>query len=63
MSCVRRDYEIPPCWGQAIPSGSKTEPPLAKAGPTSNADVTFLITYLRKGKKHCAVAVQENEKT
>lgn len=42
--------------------GSKTELPLAKADSTSSADGTFPITYLRKGKKHCVIAVQENGK-
>lgn len=63
MSCVRRDYELPLCGAQITAAGSETEPPLAKADPTSNADGTILITYLRKGTKPCMVALQENEKT
>lgn len=62
MSCVRRDYELSLCGAQTTPAGSKTKAPLAKVDPTSNADGTFPIC-LRKGKKPCVVAVQENERT
>lgn len=62
MSCVRRDYELPLCEAQITSAASKTEPPLGKADPTSNADGTILITYLRKDKKVWMVALQENEK-
>jgi len=38
-------------------AGSKTDPPLAKAEPISNAVSVPGIMYLRKGKNHHAAAM------
>lgn len=56
--CHRKDYELSLCGAQTTPAGSKTEPPLAKVDPTTNAGGTFPIICLGKGKKPCVVAVQ-----
>ena len=46
-----------PLQAEPVPAGSKTDPLLAKAEPISDAGSISVITYLRKGKKHCAAAV------
>lgn len=47
---------------QPGPANSKRNPPLAKAESIRNSCVTSVITYLRKGKEHCAAAVREINK-
>ncbi|GAB0189094.1 zinc finger and BTB domain-containing protein 5 [Grus japonensis] len=39
-----------------MPAGSKTDLPLAKAELMSDGTSSSVITYLRKGKNHCATA-------
>jgi len=36
---------------EPMSAGSKMDPPLAKAEPTSNGGITSVVTYLRRGKK------------
>lgn len=52
---MQRDQELPPSWTEPVPAGFKRYPLLGKADAISGA----VITYLRKGKKHCATAVRE----
>ncbi|KAK4805327.1 LOW QUALITY PROTEIN: hypothetical protein QYF61_018190 [Mycteria americana] len=59
VASVRRHQELPPCPTKPVPAGSKTDPKLPKAEPISDIDGTSVITYLIKGKKHCAAAVRE----
>ncbi|PKU45778.1 vps10 domain-containing receptor 2 [Limosa lapponica baueri] len=59
VASVRRDQELLLCWTEPVPAISKTDPPLAKADPVSDAGGASVITYLRKGKKCCAAVVRE----
>jgi len=40
-----------------MPAGSKTDPPLAEAKSISDGGSTSVITYLRRGKTCCGIAV------
>ena len=55
---LRKDQGLP-CAGHSHLQLAPTDPPLAKAKPISDAGGTSVVTYLRKGKKHCAAAVRE----
>jgi len=39
---------------EPVPTGSKMDPPMAKAEPISDSGSTSGITYLRRGKKPAA---------
>lgn len=43
--------EGPLCLTEPMPVGSRMDPPLAKADPTSDGSNASGITYLRRGKK------------
>jgi len=51
---------LAPCQTESVPGGSK-DPPLAKAEPVSNGGSASVITYLRRGKKHCDTAAEGGE--
>lgn len=53
--CAKRP-KTAPGWTEAVPAGSKRDPPLAKAEPISDSGSTSVATFLRKGKKN---AVQQ----
>ena len=46
MASVRSCQKLPLCLTEPMPTGSKTDPPLAKAKPIS----TSVITYLKRKK-------------
>jgi len=48
---VRRCQKLPLCPTEPTPAGSKTDPLLAKAEPTSDSGSTSGITELSRGKK------------
>jgi len=56
---VRRHQKLPPCWTDPAPDSSKMDTLLDKAEPIGDADDSSVITYLRKGKKHCAASERE----
>ena len=56
---VRRHQKLLPCRTEPVSAGSKMDLLLAKAEPISDAGGASVITYLRKGKKHCTAAVGE----
>jgi len=51
VASVRSCEKFPPCPIKPVPSGSKTDPPLAKAKPIRDSGSTSGITYFRRGKK------------
>ena len=55
---VRRNQELPPCRTKPASAGSRRYPLLTSAELGNTGD-TSVITYIRKGKKHCAAAVRE----
>lgn len=57
-TCVSRHQELPLCWTNPAPAGSKTWPMLAKHSPLSSAGGASVLTCVRKDKK-CAAAVRE----
>ncbi|GAB0178358.1 zinc finger and BTB domain-containing protein 5 [Grus japonensis] len=59
VASVRRHQELPPCEIQLVTACSKTDLPLPKAGPISQAGGASAIMCLRKRKSHCAAAVRE----
>ena len=44
MASVRSCEKLPPCLIQPVPDGSETDPPLAKAEPTSDGGSASGIT-------------------
>jgi len=56
VASVRRHQELPPCQTEPMPAGSKTDPLLAKAEPTSCGGSASVIMYLRRGKNCWATA-------
>ena len=59
MASVRREQELAPCQSETCLASPKTDPLQAKAEPISDAGGPAVITYLRKGKKHCTAPVRE----
>ena len=57
-SFCERTPEAAPMSGRA---SSKTNPLLVKVEPISDTGSTSVITYLRKGKKHCTTAAARRE--
>lgn len=55
---VRRNQELPPCRTKPASAASRRNPLLTSA-ELSNTGDTSVITFVRKGKKHCAAAVRE----
>jgi len=51
MASVVSSKKLPTCLIEPMPAGSKTDPPLVKAKPSSDGGSTSVITYLRRGKK------------
>jgi len=60
---ARRHQELPPCCTETVSAGFKTDPPLAKGEPLSNAGRTSVITYLRKGKNTAQKQEERSETT
>ena len=61
---MRRHQVLCACWTELVPGSFKTDSSLTKAEPISHFGSIPLITYFRKGKKHCtAVGRQQSEKT
>jgi len=58
LASVRSCEKLPPCLLKPGPAGSKTDPPLAKAKPSSEGGSASGITYLRRGSKKPAVNQQ-----
>jgi len=59
---VRSCEKLPPCLIKPVPSGSETDPPLAKAKPISDGGSASVITYLGRGRKNCSeMAVRREE--
>jgi len=54
VASVRSCGKILLCPTEPMPAGSKTDPLLAMAKPTSNGGSASGITYLRRGKKFAA---------
>ena len=46
-----KQLELALCLIKTMPASSKTDPPLAKAKPSSDGGCASVITYLRRGKK------------
>jgi len=65
VASVRSCQKLSPCLIKPVPDGSKTDPPLPKAKPISDCGSTFVITYLRRGrKKNCGeTTVRERSET
>ena len=64
MASVRSCEKLPPCLIKPVPAGSETDPPLAKAKPTSEGGSASVITYLSRGRKktNCSeMAVKREE--
>lgn len=57
---MKRCQKLPPCLTEPLTAISKKDLPLAKAEIISDGGSASAITYLRKGKKHCANVVGEN---
>ncbi|KAK4807043.1 hypothetical protein QYF61_018384 [Mycteria americana] len=53
-----RCQKLPPCPIEPVPAGSKMDPPLAKAEPTSDSGSASVIIYLRRGKNCCTTAAE-----
>ena len=51
MAFVRSCYKLPLCHMEPMPAGSKMDPPVAKAEPSSDGGGASGITYLRREKK------------
>jgi len=51
VAAVSICQKLPACPTEPMPAGSKTDPPLAKAEPTSDSGSASVITDLRTGKK------------
>jgi len=63
---VRSCKELPLCPTEPMPSGSKTDPLLAKSESISNGGSTSVITYLQREKKKPgakAIAAREGSET
>lgn len=45
------------CLTEPIPASSSTDPPLAKAGPSSSSGSTSGVKYLKTGEKPCRTEV------
>lgn len=58
---MRRCQKLPPCPTDPVPDGSKIDPPLAKADPTSDIGSAFVITNSRRGENYCATAAGSEE--
>jgi len=58
VASVRSCQKLPPCLIKPVPAGSKMDPPLAKAKPSSDGGSASVITYLRKGRKQTAEKLQ-----
>jgi len=52
MPSVRSCEKLPLCLIKPVPAVSETDPPLAKAKPTTHGSRASVITYLRKGRKN-----------
>jgi len=61
VAFVRSCEKLPPCLIKPVPSGSKTDPPLAKAKPISNGGCASMITDLRRGRKNCSKTALKRE--
>ena len=51
VASLRSCEKLPPCLIKPVPAGSETDPPLAKAKPTSDGGSDSVTTYLRSGRK------------
>jgi len=61
VASLRRYHKFPPCLTEPMPATSKMDPLLAKAKPVSDNGSTSIITYLRKGKTCCGIAVKREK--
>ena len=60
--CEKMLEAAPSCQTEPVPAGSKMDPLLAKAEPISDGGSASGITYLRRGKSHCAAAIAARER-
>jgi len=58
---VRSCEKLPPYLIEPVPAGSKTDPLLAKAERISDGGSAYVITYLRRGKTCCEMAVEREK--
>jgi len=63
VASVRSCWKLPPCLMEPVPAGSKSDPLLANAEPTSNGGRTSGITWLRTGKSCYATATAAREES
>ena len=64
MASVRSCQKLPPCPIEPMPAGSKMDLLLAKAEPVSDGgDNTSGVTYLRRGKRWCAMETAAGERS
>jgi len=63
VASVRSYEKLPPCLIKPVPASSKTDPPLAKAKPSSDDGSASGIADLRSGKKNTGVEQQSGERS
>lgn len=51
------DQELTPYRTELVPAGSRMDSPLTKSEAVSDVESSSVITYLRRGKKHCEATV------
>jgi len=61
VASVKTCEKLPPSLMEPVPAGFKMDPPLAKAKPVSNSGSASVITYSRRGRKHCSETAVEKE--
>jgi len=62
VDSVRQWQKLLPCLTEAMLSGFMVDPLLAKAEAISDGANTSGVTGLRRGTKHCAMAIAAGEK-
>jgi len=62
MSSVKSCQKLPLCPTEPVTAGSKMDPPLAKAQPTSDSGRASVTAYLRRKKTLCTTAAGERSK-
>ena len=63
VASVRSCKKLPSCLIKPVPASSKTDPPLAKAKPSSDDGSASGIADLRSGKKNTGVEQQSGERS